>query len=1089
MLKSFRLYYLLFAIFLFFENAVAQENQFTVEHFSINNGLSQNFANSIYQDKYGYIWVGTQDGLNRFDGYEFVTYRQDSNNEYSLSNSYVVDIVGSKDSVIWLITNDGLEKFNYDTNRFLTVLKNKHHNKSVYSTKVKSLFENEKGQLWIRTIDGFILYSPNEEQFLEYKQSISDNGFVNAYNYYSITKDSEENLWSGSIDGLIKFDVKSKEFTNYKIRKENNEIFHVYIDKKNKYLVGAKDGVYIFNTETHEFLKIPSNNKIVNARTIYKDRNNVLWVGTEFGLMYLNPNENVLKLFKLENYVSEEINVGNILDILEDNSGLIWVCSDYGIFKIDSKKKHFNLYRKEKENSIKFSSNTIYSIFYDIDTELIWLGTRGFGLNVFNRKTNHVTTYTINNSGLTSNDIHCIVQDKRKGKEHNIWLGTSNGPFIYNKLRKSFISFSNFVNTDFSEYFLNNRISDIYFDNNDIWFSTLNGLLKYSSGKMIPLKKDGTVNSIISNDIFKLIKRKNGEIWIATDYGLSKYNEKNNTFINYSKSNKKISGNSAHTIFESSDETFWVGTSSGLNKYNEEDDTFTFYTSQSHGFNNDFIYTISEDKHRNIWLSTNKGIIRFNPFTEKVVNFTSDDNLQGYEYNIGAVYSADTINELFWGGINGLNSINLNTIKKNLYTPKPIITKFIKSSNRGKTEVLIGNVDEIFLTHKESSFEIHFALPEYTHSKKNKFKYKFEDSDDWVDLGYKNSITFFQLSPGDYNFLVIGANSSGSWNLNPVMLKIHISAPWWLTNIAIVSYLLGVILFFLIISFWYNREIRKENKILHEKEIVAKKVEKQKELLSLKNSSIAESLRYASRIIDAMLPTDKYIKTLIPDSFILFMSKEIVSGDFYWVDESVDKIFVAAVDCTGHGVPGAFMSIIGLDILRNTLTKGINTPGEILDELNIGVANIFKKDGYDNGLKDGMDISIIAIHKYENVIEYAGAINQMFIIRKGKLFEYKATRFSISPINTGYGKFKTNVIEVEDNDMLYIFSDGYIDQFGGPDEKKFKYRRFRHLLLNNYHKPVDNQKGILKRIINSWRGQLEQVDDILVMGIRIHSKH
>jgi serine phosphatase RsbU (regulator of sigma subunit) len=283
--------------------------------------------------------------------------------------------------------------------------------------------------------------------------------------------------------------------------------------------------------------------------------------------------------------------------------------------------------------------------------------------------------------------------------------------------------------------------------------------------------------------------------------------------------------------------------------------------------------------------------------------------------------------------------------------------------------------------------------------------------------------------------------------------------------------------------------MRVENKILHEKEIAAKEVEKQKEELSLKNQSISESMRYASRIISAMLPSEKYIKSLIPDSFTLFISKEIVSGDFYWVDESVDKVFVAAVDCTGHGVPGAFMSIIGLDILRNTLAKGINTPSEILDELNIGVTNIFKNDGFDNDLKDGMDISIIAIHKYKNIIEYAGAINQIFLIRNDNIKEYKANRFSISPVNTGFGKFTNHTIPNEDNDMIYLFSDGYVDQFGGPDEKKFKYRRFRHILLNNYHKPVDEQKNILKRVINSWRGQLEQIDDILIMGIRIHTKN
>ncbi len=1086
MLKSFRLY-LLIIISLFYSDIIAQDNQFSVYHYSINDGLSQNFANTIYQDSYGYIWIGTQDGLNKFDGYNFSTYRQDSNDKYSISNNYINDITGSRDSILWIITNDGLERFDYSTYHFSSVIKNKLHSNSIYSTKIKSVYEDKNRQLWLRTVDGIINYDPKKEQFLEYKQPKEKHGYISSYNYFSIIQDLKGNFWTGSKNGLVKFNQKSKKFTTFKFNKDidKNEVFYVLIENPSKFWIGAKDGIYIFNPKTNTFTKVKSKEKIINVRTIHKDKNGIIWAGTEYGLIFLKPNENKFKTFKLENFVPNEVNVGNVIDILEDNSGILWVCTDYGIFKIDSKKKHFNLYKKDKNNTINFSSNTIYSIYYDKNTKLIWLGTRGFGLNVFNRTENTVFTYRTTNSNLTNDDIHCIVPDK-KG---NIWVGTSDGPFIYIKSKKDFISFSNFTHKNYNQYFSNNRISDIYFDNNTIWFSTLNGLLKYSNGKMKVFKKDVNSNSIISNDVFKLIKRKNGEIWIATLFGLSKYDEKTNTFTNYTKDNNKISGNSAITVFESSDQTLWIGTGSGLNKYIQEKDSFIFYTSKSHGFNNDFIYTISEDDMKNLWLSTNRGIIKFNPITEKVTNFSDDDNLQGYEFNIGAVYSADSISEIFWGGINGLNSIKLSTIQKNLYTPKPIITKFIKNTEKGKTEILTGNIKEIFLTHKESSFEIHFTVPEYTNPTKNKFKYKFKESgDDWIDLGTKNSINFFQLSPGDYTFLLIGANSDNSWNTNPVKLIIHISAPWWQTKIAYTSYILLFIFLLLSAFFVYNKEMRKENKILHEKEITAKKVEKQKEELSLKNQSISESMRYASRIINAMLPSKKYIKSLIPDSFTLFMSKEIVSGDFYWVDESDDKIFVAAVDCTGHGVPGAFMSIIGLDILRNTLAKGINTPSEILDELNKGVANIFKRDGFDNDLKDGMDISIIAIHKTKNIIEYAGAINQLFLIRNDHIHEYKANRFSISPINLGFGKYTNHVIEVKDNDMIYLFSDGYVDQFGGPDEKKFKYRRFRHLLLNNYHRPLDEQKGVLKRVINTWRGQLEQIDDILVMGIRIHTK-
>lgn len=1085
MFQFVKLYVLILTLF-FAETVFAQNEQYSVEHYSINEGLSQNSANKIFQDKFGYIWVATQDGLNRFDGYEFVSYKQDPNNEKSISSNYITDICGSKDTALWLVTNEGIEKYNYLTNEFVTVIKNKHYTQSVYSTNIKAVHESETGILWLRTVNGIIKYTPKDEEFLEFRQENENDDHISDYNFFTISEDKNHDFWTGSSNGMVRFNSRNKQFERFKFDKQdiNNEVFCVFLENDSIIWVGGKTGVFVFNSKTNQFKSIKSSVRISEVRSIYKDKQNVVWIGTKYGLMYLKNDESKIIPFHLENYLTTEAEIGNISNILEDKSGILWISSDYGIFKIDSKKKDFNLYRKDKNNNIQFSSNSIYSIYCNPKSKLLWLGTRGFGLNIFDRKTNSVKVFNKNNSPLPDDNIHCIVPDK-KG---NIWIGTNNGAVIFNIAKNSFITFSDYINKNVDKFFINNRISSILFDGNKIWFSTLNGLLLYENRIITAFKKDGTINSIVANDVFKTVKRRNGEIWVATLYGLSKFEPQTKTFKNYTKDHRTISDNSVLTLFESSDQTLWIGTGTGLNKYIQEKDSFKYYTSQSHGFSNDFIYTITEDKDKNLWLSTNKGILKFNPKTEQVINYAEEDNLQGFEYNIGAVYVNDALDEIFWGGLNGLNSINITSLKKNNYAPQPIITKFLKTTQNGKEEILIGKENEVFLTHKECSFDIHFAVPEYTHPDKNVFKYRIlEANNKWIDLGVQNSISFFQMAPGDYTFEIIGANSGNQWNNTATVLKVHISAVWWRTTPAYIFYGIIGAIFIIIAIVLYNREIRRENKILNEKQIVAKEIEKQKELLSVKNNSISESMRYASRIIDAMLPTGKFIKTLIPDSFILFMSKDIVSGDFYWVDDSFDKVFVAAVDCTGHGVPGAFMSIIGLDILRNIINEGIDTPGKILNKLNKDVSAIFRKDGLKDEMKDGMDISIIAIHKYNNSIEFAGAINQLFLIRDDNILEVKGNRFSVSPANNNIGEYTNHVIEVKDNDMIYIFSDGYVDQFGGPDEKKFKFRRFRHLLLNNYKKPVDEQKNVLKRVINSWRGQSEQVDDILVMGIRIHT--
>jgi len=1065
----------------------AQNIPLDIKHYKISDGLSQNYTTDIVQDKFGYIWIGTQDGLNRFDGYEFKIYKQNPSDKHSLSDNYITDLFTAPDSSLWIVNNNGLEVYNYKTDEFSSVLKNKQSKNSTYLTNIKAVTVDNSGIVWLRTLDGIIEYNPVKNNFFEYKLYSEENTDNGIFDIYSLADDSE-NLWTGSSIGLVKFNKQTKTFTTFqpdKTQATENEIYAVFCESKNKIWAASKNNLYIFNPEKNSFSRIQSNVKFNQIQSVFVEKSHTVRIGTLDGFYYKTSDKDFSRL-NLEDYISVEIKIGNISNIYEDRSKIIWISTDIGIFKINSKKTNFKLYQKNKKNNLNFSSNTIYAIYHDTKDDAIWMGTRGYGINVFYRKTGKVIHYNTTNSNLTSNVIYCIV----KGNDGNLWVGTNNGPSIWSFKKHKFIPFENITKQNFDSFFKNNRMSDILFDGDIIWFSTYKGLFKYDNDTLINYAKKDFGNSIIDNQLFKTIKSSSGEYWISTLYGLSKFNAQTGTFINYTHDNNKISNNIAPTVFESSDSTIWVGTGTGLNKYIPEKDSFIYYTSQSHGFCNDFIYTIIEDNKKNLWLTTNRGIIRFNPYTEEVTNFSLEDNLQGYEFNIGAVYK-DENNELFWGGITGINSLKLNEIRKTSHSPKPIITHFYKHTRTGIVEIFLGYKKTVDLSFKENSFDIRFAVPEYSFPSKNKFKYRIKESGtEWTDLGTNNFINFFQLAPGRYTFQVIGANSDNTWNLDPTTVVINISTPWWQTTTA---YIIYTLIFFIFIGsgfLIYNKEIRKENRILHEKQIVAKKVEKQKELLAIKNNSISESMRYASGIINALLPTNEQIKKIIPNSFVLFMSKDIVSGDFYWVEETEEKIFIAAVDCTGHGVPGAFMSIIGLDLLRNITEEGIDTPSKILDHLNKGIYSMFRNEEQGHKLKDGMDLSIIAIHKHKNIVEFAGAMNQMFFIRDDKITEIKGDRFSVSPVNyLTYGSFTNHVINIEENDMIYLFSDGYVDQFGGPDDKKFKYRRFRHMLLNNYEKPLQEQKEILRRVINTWRGTLEQIDDILVIGIRIHRKN
>ena len=282
-----------------------------------------------------------------------------------------------------------------------------------------------------------------------------------------------------------------------------------------------------------------------------------------------------------------------------------------------------------------------------------------------------------------------------------------------------------------------------------------------------------------------------------------------------------------------------------------------------------------------------------------------------------------------------------------------------------------------------------------------------------------------------------------------------------------------------------TRSLRITNRILREKEQASLIVSKQKEELAVKNKNITDSIYYAKRIQDALMPSDKLIRRMLPSSFVYLKPRDIVSGDFYWITERDHKVYLAAVDCTGHGVPGAIMSILGFELFRNTFAKmKEDNPASFLTALNEEFTR-FLSDEQNYNLRDGMDVSLCIFDMQNKILQFAGAINSLYIIRDNKIKEFKADRFSVSLFKErNLQHFNNTVIELKKNDMIYMFSDGYANQFGGPEGKKYKYRRFRHLLLNIHKLPLEEQRQFLDESIDNWKGDLEQVDDILIIGVK-----
>jgi serine phosphatase RsbU (regulator of sigma subunit) len=274
-------------------------------------------------------------------------------------------------------------------------------------------------------------------------------------------------------------------------------------------------------------------------------------------------------------------------------------------------------------------------------------------------------------------------------------------------------------------------------------------------------------------------------------------------------------------------------------------------------------------------------------------------------------------------------------------------------------------------------------------------------------------------------------------------------------------------------------------RLLKEKEIALEVIAEQKIKLEMREKEITDSLVYAQRIQEALLPSENYFRQHIEDSFIFFKPKDIVSGDFYWIGEKSGKVFVVAADCTGHGVPGAIISMIGLEIIEKTINEDlIETPSKILDLLDKGLERTFsRKKNTGTIIRDGMDLGLCVIDKAKRKIVFAGAFFPLYLIRDNRLTEIKGNKIIVGMNPEGLG-FNDNELDLEDGDVFYLFSDGYADQFGGEGKKKFMYRRFRHLLLTIHTFPVEDQKSILEENLRTWMGDTWQVDDILVIGFK-----
>jgi serine phosphatase RsbU (regulator of sigma subunit) len=574
-----------------------------------------------------------------------------------------------------------------------------------------------------------------------------------------------------------------------------------------------------------------------------------------------------------------------------------------------------------------------------------------------------------------------------------------------------------------------------------------------------------------------------------------------------------LGSDAIYALHEDTKGNLWIGTrGAGLNvlKLPPGDDPYFQKITTQNGLVNDWILGIEEDQHGNIWASGN-GLSKIKADTREVKSYLFSES------NQGAFYKSPVTGRFFLGA-SGFDIFHPDSIKEALSDPRILISSLSRynASEQSGTPIPVPGafaLDSITFSYRDRILAFEFLSLDYGTREERRYAYQLENFNrDWIQLGTERKITFIGLSPGKYQLRVRAVHPSGEFGRNEASLALTILPPWWRSGLAYASYMVFFVLSMVAFIRWRTLSLKREKVALEfqvkerTKEIADQKneiesqrdeieaqrdeVKSQRDLVIEQKNEIIDSINYAAKIQTAMLPPRAYFTELLNESFIFYRPRDIVSGDFYWIKQVNQCIVLVAADCTGHGIPGALMSMLGLSYLNEIVQRReITEANQILNELRSEVKFSLRQHGRSDEAKDGIDLALCVLDLKKMKMQFSGANNSLYLIRDvddvPELKEIKADRMPIGYYPGKDKSFTNQDIQLEIGDTFYIFSDGFIDQKGGPENKKFMTRKFKSLLLEIHELPMFEQKEILERTLLDWMGITPQMDDIMVIGVRI----
>lgn len=826
-----RIAYLIFLTF-FLSQTYAQNGDYIFKHISSSEGLSQNSVISINQDKLGQIWLGTRDGLNKYDGKNFTVYKNNPNDSSSISNSDILSIEEGENGYLWVGTYNGLNKYDPLEDSFKSYF-HTDQSSTLSNNTIWTIEELKDGTVWIGTSNGLSIYNREEDNFRTLFHTSQDSSSLPGNYILSIFQSKNGDVYVGTSKGLAKL---KKDKDSYSFRRYEQDLFiqDIIEDQIGNLWVGTKNqGLFRLNTkvdqlESYSGEGVDKIDRDVRALTI--DRNGRLWIGTYNGLIIIDHQGNLERVTN-KPFKETSLSKNTIKSLYTDKKGSVWIGAYYGGINIwDRTNANFINYNKDgSENQLGY--DVVSSIEKDSNDKL-YFGTEGGGITILNYNTK--TADYINSSNfkeLPSDNIKALLFSS---DNENLWIGTFNeGLMVFDASKKEFVK--EIIPEALQSFLKETGVYSIKQQDDVIWIGTFGkGLVKFdrahNTTKVYEHLSDNLV-SLSSNRIRTILIDSQRNIWAATQKGLNKITfsetSKEVSIEHFFYSKKDNAGDDVLSVFEDGRDNIWIGTKSkGLFFY--EDDTFKQVDLAPNSQEIIApIHSILEDKNHNLWLSTNEGILKYDPLAKVSKLYNQSEGLISNEFNnnAGLKFTEDIF---FFGGPAGVSSFNPNKIVLNDYTPQVILTDFkvrnesVKIDDKGILDKSITYTDRVNLSYDNANFSISFAIPNFINSSSNKYSYRLVGLEEEWSITSNSTVNYTIQNAGTYTFEVKGANNDGVWNSKPTSLVITVEPAPWKSVWAFILYalLIGAALYGLI---WI---MKSKTELQHELEL--KQVEKER---------------------------------------------------------------------------------------------------------------------------------------------------------------------------------------------------------------------------------------------------------------------